>query len=284
MLTESLKIPAFQKEAFLLSQSYLQNNPFPHIVLDDFLDDLSINCLRHEFRNLDENGWLHYRHFNAHLSAFPHRKSFSDGTQKIIELFSSQEFIQWLEVLTGIKGLRSDPEIEGGGFVSAPRAGFLNMHADFTVHPHRPNWRRRVNLLLYLNEDWKPGFGGELQLWDQKMQNCEQKILPLLNRCVIFNTDENSFHGYPDPICCPAGESRKNLALYYYTESKSPIVVAPTNYRARPHDGMKKVGIFLDKKMLHGYDWMKRYFGISDGFASKLMSLGTKSKVQTPKN
>jgi len=38
----------------------------------------------------------------------------------------------------------------------------------------------------------------------------------------------------PDPLRCPEGESRKSLALYYYTvEDGTEIKARSTNYRSR---------------------------------------------------
>ena len=110
-----------------------------------------------------------------------------------------------MSALTGIPGLLADPSLEGGGMHQTEPGGFLNVHADFTMHHHQTRWHRRVNLILYLNEDWQDAWGGQLELWDRAMASCVTKIPPILNRAAIFNTDETSFHGYPDPIRFPAG-------------------------------------------------------------------------------
>ena len=85
--------------------------------------------------------------------------------------------------------------LEGGGIHQSTRGGFLNIHADFTVHPHQKNWQRRVNVLVYLNNDWHEEWGGKLELWDRKMKACEESVLPVYNRCVIFNTDAEIYGG-----------------------------------------------------------------------------------------
>jgi len=168
-----------------------------------------------------------------------------------------------LSELTGIEGLIADEGMEGGGLHQSLRGGYLNVHADFTVHPLHPTWRRRVNLLLYLNERWPPEYGGALELWSKDMRRCVSKIEPLGNRAVIFNTESDSFHGHPDPLQCPAGESRKSLALYYFTVESRPMVRS-TEYRARPGEGWRAVPIYLDKQLLRMYDRTKRSLGLSD--------------------
>jgi len=41
--------------------------------------------------------------------------------------------------------------------------------------------------------------------------------MPILNRCVIFNTTNSSLHGHPEPLMGPIRES---IAVYYYTKNK----------------------------------------------------------------
>ena len=103
------------------------------------------------------------------------------------------------------------------------------------------------------------------------MKKCVHSIKPAFNKAVIFNTDEDSFHGLPDPINCPDGDSRKSLALYYFTEESSPAKVS-TNYKGRPQDGIKKALIYLDKKALDVYSRIKGVLGINDDFVSNLLN------------
>ena len=98
--------------------------------------------------------------------------------------------------------------MEGGGLHQSVHGGFLNIHADFTVHPLHANWRRRVNLLLYFNEDWDPEYGGQLELWSTDIKTRVQVVAPVQNRCVIFTTDPDSFHGHPSRSAVrPAGHA-----------------------------------------------------------------------------
>jgi hypothetical protein len=148
--------------------------------------------------------------------------------------------------------------------------GFLNIHADFTVHPRQRTWQRRVNLLLYLNETWQPEWGGDLELWSRDMQRCEEKIAPVGNRAVVFSTDPESYHGHPDPMRCPPGVARKSLALYYFTVEAAPVVRA-THYRPRPGEGLRAVAITLDNLALRAYGAAKRRLGLSDRSVGRLL-------------
>jgi len=159
-----------------------------------------------------------------------------------------------------------------------PSGGHLNIHADFTGHPHHPTWQRRVNVILYLNDGWQEEWGGALELWSADMTRCVDRIPPLFNRVAIFNTDKESFHGLPDPIKCPEGVTRKSLALYYFTEEQEPFLVRSTEYRARPGDGVKGVAIWMDKLVLRGYDKIKRRFNLNDKFASRVLGMFARKK------
>jgi hypothetical protein len=79
---------------------------------------------------------------------------------------------------------------------------------------------RRLNLLLYLNKDWKEEYGGHLELWNRDMTQCGAKLLPVLNRVMVFGTTDFTYHGHPDPLKCPEGMTRKSLALYYFTNGR----------------------------------------------------------------
>jgi hypothetical protein len=146
------------------------------------------------------------------------------------------------------------------------------MHADFTVHPHQRQWKRRLNLLLYCNENWLPEYGGGLELWDATMSHAEKVVQPLGNRVLIFATDATSFHGHPDPLQCPDGVARRSMALYYFTFEDKPNVRS-TEYRARPSDGSKGILIYLDKMTLRIFDKAKRRLGISNSFANRVLRL-----------
>lgn len=124
-------------------------------------------------------------------------------------------FLEYLENLTGYNGLIPDPHFRGGAFHSILRGGKLDVHADFNVDKRRM-LRRCLNVLIYFNKDWDDSYNGHLELWDREMTACRQKIAPIFNRAVIFNTDSTSYHGHPDELLCPEDRTRKSIALYYY--------------------------------------------------------------------
>jgi len=203
---------------------YSQAQPFPHMVIDNFLPPSLLNGVIDDFRNHNNWGWDNSDYSKDHQV----KKFFSpwnnDGdttlpinTKLILNYLNSPNVISMLEKLTGIKGLIADPTLLGGGMHKIESGGKLSIHADSRKHAITNNYRR-INLLVYLNKDWNKEWGGSLQLWDKDMITMVQDIQPLFNRVVIFNTGADTYHGHPHPLNTPNGMSRISLALYYYTK------------------------------------------------------------------
>lgn len=97
---------------------------------------------------------------------------------------------------------------------------------------------RKLNMIVYLNDDWQESYGGHLQLWDADMKHCVKKVLPNFGRVVIFRTDMKSNHGHPDPLTCPPGRTRKSLATYYYIpmSKDEAFEYTSTQFKKRPED------------------------------------------------
>ena len=263
-----------------LSRQYRENSPFPHIQLAGFVNPECALAASREFPRADTDAWIQYKHQNENKQGMPKRERFPLLLGELTDELNSPEFCAWLSQLTGIPGLISDPSLEGGGLHQSARGGFLNVHTDFSVHHYHKHWRRRINLILYLNEGWQEDWGGSLEFWDTSMRACMAKYAPHINHAVIFTTDERSLHGFPEPLQCPPEESRKSLALYYYTEEQNVQATAhSTNYRARPGDGVVKAFlIWLDKKAVDLYSRLKARFGFSDDFASRVLGFFSKKK------
>lgn len=258
--------------------AYQKAHPYPFGVFDDFLEPQAAGAAMNAFPGVQDAGWIHYVHVNEKKHGLNKMDLIPAEIGNVIRALNSDEFVAALSRLTGIPGLMPDPSLEGGGLHQSKRGGFLNIHADFTVHPHKRRWRRRVNVLVYLNEGWEPEYRGELELWTRDMKQCAQKILPVFNRCAIFNTDEDSFHGLPEPIQCPEGMTRKSIALYYFTEHDEVPRKRATNYQARPEDGSRRIWIWLDKQVLAGYNVLKGWLGIDDKFVSRVLNFFNRGK------
>ena len=161
--------------------------------------------------------------------------TFGSAARLLMYHLNSATFLDFLSTVTGIPDLIPDPGFEGGGLHQIVRGGKLGVHADFNKHS-KLGLDRRLNLLLYLNQNWKEEYGGHLELWDKDMKGCEAKVLPLFNRVMIFSTTDFTYHGHPTPLQCPEGWTRKSLALYYYSNGRPVEEVTgghSTLFRAR---------------------------------------------------
>ncbi len=197
---------------------YAGAEPFPHVVLDDFLPPEWCDRVLEEFPRADRADWMRFEKHHSRKLATKKESQLGPTTRQLIHQLHGPDCLQFLENLTGIKGLMPDPYLEGGGLHQIEQGGYLKMHVDFNFH-RRLTLHRRLNLIVYLNRDWREEYNGQLELWDREMTRCVRKVLPVYNRVVVFTTSNISYHGHPEKLTCPPEMSRKSLALYYYTST-----------------------------------------------------------------
>lgn len=205
-------------------EEYRNNSPFPHIVIDNFLPLKTIELLLKQYPlDQDRKEWIDStEQLNDVQTEKRHLRdvlAMPKVYRELIWELGSSHFLDALAKMSGIRRLISDPELQGAGIHQVSRGGFLKIHADFSIH-RKFDLARRLNFLLYLNPNWQESWGGHLELWDKEMQGPPVRILPKLNRCVIFSTTANSYHGHPFPLECPPGIYRKSIALYYFTNGR----------------------------------------------------------------
>lgn len=213
--------------------------PYPHVVIDDFLPQPVLEQALQGFPNepLSSDGW-----FNIGYAGQNKRQIMPEdcnaAAREFFWFMNSRAMLQFLEGMTGIDGLIADPYFTGGGYHETTHGGKLGIHADFRIH-EKLHLQRRLNLLIYLNEKWDDSWKGQLELWDRGMKGCVERVSPILNRCVVFRTDADTWHGHPDGLETPPDVSRRSVALYYYTASKGVYQDVPANstvYMARQDD------------------------------------------------
>ncbi len=200
-------------------ESYLNAAPFPNTSFDDFFNPEILDALIEEFPNLREHPDRDFNTPNEMKRVSSGEYRFGPQTRIFMHFLNSQPFLEFLTELTGIEGLMPDPYFEGGGCHEILPGGYLKLHADFNKH-RRTRLDRRLNVLIYLNKDWKEEYGGHFEMWNHDMSECTKKILPVFNRMAIFTTTDFSYHGHPEPLACPPDRSRRSIALYYYTNGR----------------------------------------------------------------
>jgi len=212
-----------------LRQQFDTADPFPYLMIDNFLDQDTLNKVEKELRDLKEENWYDkktsYRDINNEPDSVVQSKKIALNIRDqipptsltVIELFESKEMIQFIENVTGITELQRDESLMGGGIHRTTEGGRLAIHADFNIHP-ATNKHRRINALLYLNKEWDTPHQGELELWAKDMSSCVKKIAPVFNRMVLFRITDDAFHGHPEPWLSTI--PRISFAFYYYTDNR----------------------------------------------------------------
>ena len=210
-----------------IKTQYATAYPYPHTVIDNFMNEQFLNRAVNQLEYVD---WGYDDGDGDDLDSHQVKKLYSphkvgmwdnmpEHVTNLLNFLNSKEVLNYLEELTGIPDLIADPELYGGGVHRILSGGKLSVHADYNFHP-LTKLHRRVNLLLYLNKDWKEEWGGDLQLWNKDMSMCVKKILPIFNRAVIFNITSDAYHGHPGPLKSPEGIDRLSFALYYFTKER----------------------------------------------------------------
>ena len=207
--------------ALSLKNQYSSADPFPHLQIDNFFSNEYLNSVLNEFPDLSNlTNSQNYKNQNEIKFANNDYKHFPEKIKNFFNFLNSESFLNFLQTLTSInEKLLADEQLNGGGLHEIKTGGLLKVHTDFNKHPTN-NFDRRVNVLIYLNKDWKEEYKGSLELWDKEMKECRKKILPSFNKMVIFSTTDFSNHGHPDPIDCPKNISRKSIALYYFSQGR----------------------------------------------------------------
>jgi len=194
------------------------SRPFNHLVLSDFLNPDVAKKIAAEFPSYDSNAWKVYSNPLEEKKLINDWDKFGSTTYQLFQFLNSPQFVGRLQSLTG-DSLSPDYGLNGGGLHTHRRAGKLNVHLDYSIHP-KLQLERRLNLLIYLTPEWQSDWGGALGLWEQNERQdgpgqLVQSIVPYFNTAVLFDTTQNSWHGLPEPIKCPEDVSRNSLAVYY---------------------------------------------------------------------
>jgi Rps23 Pro-64 3,4-dihydroxylase Tpa1-like proline 4-hydroxylase len=228
------------------SENYFEE-PFKHFHIDNFLpESLANECLLN-FPNNDSESWEKTNTPEIEVKMRSNWKSefdIPDGIVDAIRLFNSAPILSAISEVLDIPKLIPDPYFTGGGLNATVRGGLLDIHVDGNYHD-ATGLNRRVNAILYLNQNWQPGWGGEFGLYNYNGEELVKEIEPIFNRLVVFDTHDYSFHGLPNPLNFPNGDSRKSIILYYYTKEARPSDLIQFD---KPHSALWKKKNFHDKR------------------------------------
>ncbi|GAB4125675.1 MAG: hypothetical protein OHK0045_10170 [Raineya sp.] len=221
-----------------LQQEFLEATPYKHLVMDNFLKEDFAEILHANFPATEKLA-KHYDGLNENKSEGANFGDFHPAFAELRKDLMSKEFATWMAAVTGIDDVFVTDDNLGCGLHEGKNGSFLDVHIDFNIHAEK-NVHRRLNMLIYMNKDWKPEYGGDLEMWNADMTKCDKKVAPIFNRAVIFETNEISYHGY-SKINVPAGMTRKSIYTYFYTEVREDAVkYHDTIFKPRPDDALTK--------------------------------------------
>ena len=198
--------------------------PFHHIVIDDFFEPVIALGLAEEFPAFDSPIWAEYNNPIEIKKLCNRWDKFPRLTYSVFNFLNSPAFVAHMGTLVG-EQLYPDPGLNGGGWHTHKAGGKLNTHLDYSIHP-KLGLERRVNIIVYVQPDWKPEFGGALGLWAPNQDGDGPGELAVeipcsFNRAVIFDTSQNSWHGLPEPVRSPEGINRNSIAAYFLCQPRA---------------------------------------------------------------
>ena len=226
-----------------LRACYASAKPYPFIKIDNFLDPASASEIAASFPSFDDaqgKGKTFTTVNERKKVQITRSELFPSPIARLNEALASPAFLSDLSYITGLPNVLADPELIGGGMHITGPGGRLDVHVDFNYIEER-KLHRRLNLLLYLNPVWDEKWGGHIQLWDKQVKQCEASFAPALNRCVIFETSNISYHGVT-PVTQSAPYPRQSFATYYYTREAPAYwdgVAHSTIFKARPEERLR---------------------------------------------
>lgn len=215
----------------------LINKPFNHIIIDNFLENEYFNKVTESLPHTTKHFWEYMNPLEVKY-ALDRTDYMSEELVNVFNVLSHSKIVNKISTIFGIEDLEYDPYMSGAGLHYHPRNGRLNMHLDYEQHPILKDKQRRLNIILYLNKNWKKEWNGSTDLWNKDMSKCCFKSYPVPNRALIFETTEQSWHGVPDKIKCSEGMYRKTLAFYYISpliskKLTTKIGASKTGYRTK---------------------------------------------------
>lgn len=236
-----------------LREKFQNASPFPHVMIDPFLNPKDAERIAAAYPSFEDAEKIGY-HFKAvnemRKIQVTDAELFPEPIAELSSLLASDDFLKVIEHITGIDKLRADPNLAGGGMHMTGSRGRLDVHVDFN-YLESDNVFRRLNLLLYLNPTWEREWGGAVEFWDEEVKTKHHAYAPKLNRCVIFETSERSYHGVEE-VSCPKEQTRNSFAVYYYTKEPPKGykgVNHSTIFRARPDERLKRYVLMPAERM-----------------------------------
>jgi Rps23 Pro-64 3,4-dihydroxylase Tpa1-like proline 4-hydroxylase len=200
-----------------------------YVVIDDFLDSTyAIQCLE-ELLHVNGDVWDRYNNCFEEKYTYRDKNDFPCLINNMFTTFTSTEFINNLNMLTGLNLINDNDKIFWGIHLFND-GDKLDIHVDAGRHL-KTGLVKAITLGVYLSYNWSEKNGGHIEFWEgdkscinnPQIYKCKEKILPVFNRCVIFENNDTSWHGAPEPCICKNNEKRIFLTLSYLSDEKNNL-------------------------------------------------------------
>ena len=145
-------------------------------------------------------------------------------TKSLFDNLHTKEFIDFLSNFTGYE-LQEDKSKNWWGIHTFNNGDKLDIHVDAGRHPEN-NLKKIITLGIYLSYNWSKECGGNIEFWKgtnssnnkAEVFNKTTSIEPVFNRCVIFENNDYSWHGAPEPCICNENQKRIFVTCSYLTD------------------------------------------------------------------
>lgn len=201
------------KDISTLNTLFLNAEPFEHVVIDNFLESSYAEKISELFPIVNKD-WHEYKNPIEVKYTYDNINELDKDIKNFFYYLSTPELTNIMRGITSISNLEYDEYLHGAGLHKHPRYGRLNIHLDYEKHPISGK-ERRLNIILFMSNDWDPLWNGANELWDKDVTKCITKTHVKFNRAIIFKTNDISWHGLPEKIMCPDNVFRNSLAYYY---------------------------------------------------------------------
>ena len=250
--------------------AFVHGDPFKHVVIEGFFEPSFAERLLADFPSFNPRLATNELGMTARKAVNTNIREISPVYQQLYEAIGSKPFLDLVSRISGIPGLILDPKMYGGGTHDNQHGQELDPHVDFN-YDESQKLHRRLNLIVYMNKEWESEWGGALEIHSNPRDPATNRISsydPLFNRCVMFETNERSWHGFPK-INLPEGKrhlSRKSISIYLYTKDRPPEEIAPmhgTFYVQRPLPKQIAAGHTLTEADAENLRWLLK---VRDGW------------------
>ena len=224
-----------------------EGKPYRYVVIDNFLNGDIAHQLSGDYPNIEDSRWYKFRDkigdiknvLEQGMYGISNVEDMSKLWLNILLDLNSKEFCTVLEKITGVDGILPDTYNDIGqwtGLRMMDKDSYQIIHSDARLHPHL-KIEKKLTIVGYMNKSWNVEDNGCLEIWNNDMTECFERVEPLFNRIVLFENTKTSYHGVPEVNNC-----RKSFSISYLRDTKDFKEIRPKAlFVKRPYEKDEKL-------------------------------------------